>query len=99
MGQFIGAFAPYGYLKDPEDYHKLVVNPETAPVVQDIFQWYVYEGMNKNAIARKLIELGIPSPTAYKQQLGLNYHNPHAQTGKVYWSDRTIVNMLKTRPI
>lgn len=40
MGQFIGAFAPYGYLKDPEDYHKLVVNPETAPVVQDIFKWY-----------------------------------------------------------
>ena len=30
-GQFIGAFAPYGYLKDPEDYHHLVVNPETAP--------------------------------------------------------------------
>ena len=25
-GQFIGAFAPYGYLKDPEDYHHLVVN-------------------------------------------------------------------------
>ena len=95
QGQFIGAFAPYGYLKDPNDYHKLIVNPETAPVVQDIFRWYVYEGMNKNAIARKLIDLGIPSPTAYKQQLGLNYHNPHAQTGKVYWSDRTIVNMLK----
>lgn len=67
MGQFIGAFAPYGYLKDPENYHKLVINPETAPIVQDIFQWYVYEGMNKNAIARKLIALGIPSPTAYKQ--------------------------------
>ena len=85
----------YGYLKDPEDYHKLVINPETAPIVQDIFQWYVYEGMNKNAIARKLIALGIPSPTAYKQQMGMNYHNPHAQTGKVYWSERTIVNMLK----
>lgn len=47
MGQFIGAFAPYGYLKDPEDYHKLVINPETAPVIQNIFKWYVYEGMNK----------------------------------------------------
>lgn len=33
MGQLIGAFAPYGYLKDPEDYHKLVINPETAPIV------------------------------------------------------------------
>ena len=48
-GQFIGAFAPYGYLKDPEDYHHLVVNPETAPVVKDIFRWYM-EGMSKSAI-------------------------------------------------
>ena len=54
----------------------LVINPKTAPIVQDIFQWYVYEGMNKNAIARKLIALGIPSPTAYKQQMGMNYHIP-----------------------
>lgn len=52
-------------------------------------------GYEQNAIARKLIALGIPSPTAYKQQMGMNYHNPHAQTGKVYWSERTIVNMLK----
>ena len=48
----------YGYLKDPEDYHKLVITPETAPIVQDIFQWYVYEGMNKNSIARKMIGFG-----------------------------------------
>lgn len=94
-GQFIGAFAPYGYLKDPEDYHKLVVNPETAPVVQDIFKWYVYEGMNKNAICKKLIAMGVPSPTAYKKQKGMKYHNPQCDAGNVYWSTRTILNMLK----
>lgn len=29
-GQFIGAFAPYGYLKDPQDRHHFIINPETA---------------------------------------------------------------------
>ena len=94
-GEFIGAFAPYGYLKDPDDRHKLIVNPETAPVVQDIFHWYVYEGMNKNAIAKRLISSGIPSPTAYKQEKGMKYHNPQSDAGKVYWSTRTIANMLR----
>lgn len=37
MGQFIGAFAPYGYLKDPEDYHKLVINPEPPPSCRTFF--------------------------------------------------------------
>ena len=36
-GEFIGAFAAYGYLRDPEDVHRLIVDPETAPVVQEIF--------------------------------------------------------------
>lgn len=93
-GQFIGAFAPYGYLKDPEDKHRFIVNPETAPVVKDIFQWFVYEGMSKQAIAKKLVASGLPSPAVYKQLKGMNYHNPNAQDGKGLWSHRTIDQIL-----
>ena len=93
-GEFIGAFAPYGYLKDSDDRHHLIVNPEPAPVVKNIFQWYL-EGMGKNGISKKLIALGIPSPTEYKKQLGMNYHNPHAKDSTVYWSTRTIDQILK----
>ncbi len=38
-GDFIGARAPYGYRKDPNNCHKLLVDEDTAPVVQQIFQW------------------------------------------------------------
>ena len=38
-GEFIGTFPPYGYMKSPEDKHKLIEDPETAAVVRDIFQW------------------------------------------------------------
>ena len=40
-GQFTGSFVPYGYMRDPEDKHKLVPDPETAPVVKKIFDLYV----------------------------------------------------------
>lgn len=94
-GQFIGAFAPYGYLKDPEDYHHLVVNPETAPVVKDIFRWYM-EGMSKSAITKELIRLGISSPYEYKRQHGMKCFNPQAvkKGGVVYWSTRTVDQIL-----
>ena len=36
-GEFIGAFAPYGYIKDPEDKNSLIVDEEAAAVVRDIF--------------------------------------------------------------
>ena len=37
-GEFIGNFAAYGYVKSPEDRHKLVVEPEAAEVVKRIFR-------------------------------------------------------------
>ena len=38
-GEYIGSWEKYGYLKDPEDKNRLIVNPETAPIVQQIFGW------------------------------------------------------------
>jgi len=95
-GEFIGAFAPYGYLKDPADKHKLIPDPETAPIVQDIFHWFVREGMSKNGIVKKLVELGIPCPTAYKRQNGMSYNNP-GLCGEPLWSTRGITSILTNR--
>ena len=38
-GEFVGARPPYGYRKDPDNCHRLLVNEDTAPVVRGIFQW------------------------------------------------------------
>ena len=37
-GKFTGPFAPYGYMKDPNNKHQLLINPETGPVVKRIFE-------------------------------------------------------------
>lgn len=61
-GEFIGGWTPYGYLKSPEDKHKLIIDPETATVVQNIFAWRL-ENLGYSMIARRLNEQNIPSPT------------------------------------
>lgn len=68
-GEFIGAFAPYGYKKSPDDKHLLVLNEETAFTVQQIFQWKA-EGIGNTTIARRLNEAQIVSPSLYQYQKG-----------------------------
>lgn len=94
-GEFIGSFAPYGYRKDPEDKNSLVIDEEAAQVVLDIFKWFVTEGMSKNGIAKRLNELGIPNPTAYKWSQGYRYQNPHATANDGLWNPTTVGRMLQ----
>lgn len=63
-GEFIGAWAPYGYSKDPENKNHLIVNPDTAPIVRQIFAWRK-ERISVVQIGRRLNDAGIPSPSAY----------------------------------
>ena len=61
-GEFIGSWAPYGYRKSAEDKHRLEPDPETAPVLKDIFGWRL-SGMGYLPIARRLNDQGTPSPS------------------------------------
>lgn len=63
-GEFIGTWAAYGYRKRADDPHRIEPDPETAPVVREIFQWRL-EGMANGQIARRLNECGTPCPSRY----------------------------------
>ena len=97
-GEFIGAFAPYGYIKDPEDKNSIIIDPEAAAVVRDIFNWFVVDGMSKRGIALKLNELGILNPTAYKQRvLKLKYQNPGTEMNDGLWMGSNIYALLRNQ--
>jgi len=102
-GEFIGAFAPYGYSKHPSDKNALVIDEEAAQVVKDIFHWYVYGsgsgngGLSKEGIARKLNEMGISNPAMYKMKKGLRYKNPHAKENDGLWTGASISRLLKNK--
>ncbi len=65
QGKFIGASAPYGYIKSPEDHNLLIVDEEVRDIVRDIFRRRA-DGESLTAIARHLNDNGIPCPTKYK---------------------------------
>ena len=95
QGKFIGAFACYGYRKNPDDNHRLIIDEEAAEVVRTIYQKFI-SGMSLIGITKELNALGIPNPTLYKQQKGFNFH---ARDGKNdgLWCDRTVRRILQNQ--
>ena len=69
QGQFLGNYAPYGYRKDPEDRHHLIIDTETAPVVEEIYALYL-SGLSCKMIAVQLTAQGVPTPSRLKKQRG-----------------------------
>lgn len=93
-GKFIGAFPPWGFLKDPADKNHLILDPDTAPVKVQMKDWLLHEGLSLNAVARRLNTLGIPNPAKYKQLKGWNYSNPHAKENDGLWCGTTVKAQL-----
>ena len=91
-GFHIGAFALYGYKKDPDQKGHLLIDEEAAAVVREVFTLFS-QGYGKTAIARMLNDRGIPNPTEYKRLHGLRYQQPK-QKNSTLWKYFTISNML-----
>lgn len=93
QGKFIGSFSTYGYLKDPEDYHKLIIDEEAAPVVRMIFDKFI-SGMSIMGIAKELNSMGIPNPSTYKKLKGFNYRHPVGEKNDGMWPDSSVRRVL-----
>ncbi|MDF2655307.1 MAG: Site-specific recombinase, invertase Pin s [Bacillota bacterium] len=91
-GFHVGAFALYGYKKDPEQKGHLVIDEEAATVVREIFTLFS-QGYGKTAIARMLNDRGIPNPTEYKRLYGLRYQQPKMKNSTL-WKYFAISDML-----
>lgn len=91
-GYHIGAFAPYGYKKDPDQKGHLIIDEEAAAIVREIFTLYT-QGYGKTAIARLLNDRGIPNPTQYKRLKGLRYKQA-TQKNSTLWKYNAISDLL-----
>lgn len=95
-GEFVGAFPAYGYIKNPEDNHKLIVDSESAEIVRKIFEWKVNEGLGNLSICHRLNDMGVLNPTGYKKKkLNQNYTNVKMKQDDYSWGPSTIRNILK----
>ena len=86
-GRYMGAFAPYGYVKDPADKHKFLIDEPAAEVVRWIFTLRA-GGMGCPKIAGELNRKGIIPPRSYYFE-ARGKSNPYAKSsGK--WNDRSV---------
>ena len=89
--EFVGARPPYGYRKDPDNCHRLLVNEDTAPIVRQIFQWTV-DGVALNVIVKRLNEQGVMTPGYYLASIGLITSKKLMGSGK--WQTWTVGKIL-----
>ena len=92
-GEFIGAFAPYGYCKDPENKNCLVIDSYAADIVRKIFSWKI-DGFSLGAIAEKLNVRHVQSPKEYKKANGENYNSGFHSSDTPKWSAVQIKRIL-----
>ena len=92
-GDFVGAFAMYGYTKDENDKNKLVIDSFAADVVRDIYRLKL-EGVSAQGIADRLNQNGILSPMEYKRNLGLRYSTSFKVNTTAQWQSVTVKRIL-----
>lgn len=98
-GEVVAAFLPYGYMKDPNDYHKAIIDEEAAVVVREIFKMKI-NGINNDGIAAILNKRGVLCPLEYKWAKGQHINLPFAsyrEKSKYYWSPGTVRDILSNR--
>ena len=96
-GEFVGSFAPYGYLVDPENKNHLIIDEIAAPVVKRIFEMYIH-GSGYISIAKTLNEEKIPPPCIRKKQLGSKYYNGNYEKNhspSSVWTDSAVYAILR----
>ena len=93
-GKHVSANVPYGYLRDPADKEKWILDEDAAPIVRRIYHMVV-EGYGVYQIADILASEKILVPGAHWQQLGVMNRQNHVFQDPYLWSGTTIRCMLR----
>ena len=84
---------PYGYVKDPEEKSRWIIDPEAAEVVREIFSLCV-KGYGPTQIAKELTRRGIENPVAHARKQGLTLPAKTLDGDPCTWHDSTVARLL-----
>ena len=93
QGQYNSSCALYGYQKSKEDKHKLVIEPEEAAVVKEIFSMKI-AGTGTTLIAKALNDRGIPCPSELYRSRG-DTRKWKNKGRKCYWTDCKVEDIIR----
>jgi len=92
-GEYVGCFAPYGYVKSMENKNQLIVDEDVRETVQMIFSMYK-DGFSIGRIAERLNQMGVLSPIEYKHSKGIRLETTF-KTGEVAkWTYNAVRRIL-----
>ena len=92
-GEFVGAFAPYGYKKSPENKNQLIVDEAVSEYVQMIFAMYK-DGFSIGRIADRLNQMGVLSPMEYKHSAGVKFDTVFKTGDIAKWTYKAVQRIL-----
>ena len=87
---------PYGYIKDPENPKRWIVDEEAARVVRRIYRMTL-EGVGTEQIAVKLEEDGVLTPRAYWHSKGINRPGKVKDLPPTHWDSSSVIKMLSVQ--
>lgn len=93
-GEFISAFAPFGYKKDDNNKHKLIIDKNVSHIIKRIFDMKI-EGYSSKAIADFLNSIGEITPGKYKEDTYVNCNGFSIKNGK--WDAKMINRILENK--
>ena len=91
-GDFLGTYEPYGYLRDPVNPSKLIIDQEIAPIVKEIFELRA-TGIGIERICRVLNEKGYPSPGRLRFERGIITNN-NKKGSDLPWNRHVLKDLL-----
>ena len=84
---------PYGYIKDPDNPKRWIIEEEAASTVRRIFSMTL-DGLGPEQIAAQLERDGVLTPRAYWQQRGIKRPGKGDLDRPTKWGKTTIMQML-----
>lgn len=91
-GQYVSANSPFGYEKDSEDRHALLIAKDEAEVVKKIFS-LTLEGCTSVEIAKLFNETGVKTPIEFKIEKGKTKRLPKGE--RFLWNSSVICQILR----
>ena len=88
-GEFVGKLAPYGYIKDPKDKHKFLIDKNVSHIIKKIFDM-ILDGKSRKEVADFLNQNDILTPSEY-----LNINTNKDVTVMEKWNSEMVNSILR----
>lgn len=92
-GMYVYSGRAFGYLKDPDDASKIIVDPEAGKYVRRIFD-LALEGKGTGQIAAQLNKDGVPTCNTYNKTRGVSGKSSVQKTEIVYWDAGMVARII-----